>query len=136
MIIDSQSILFEGPVSSTTGTPVALTSLHTPGKVQPVLISTRITENLAGATAVTLTLQQAESQSGTYSDVSGASLSLSAADFTVGKRTGWRFLPRTVVNPWLRLKLSVTGTPTAGKLFCALSGFEDEPYEAEQYIKA
>ncbi len=134
MIIDSHLILFEGAVSTTSGDPVGLTSLHTPGKVQPILINTRITEDLAGATAVTLTLQQSDSENGSYADVTGASLSLTASDFKVGKRTGWRFLPRSVVKPWLRLKISVTGTPTGGKLFCALSGFEDEGYEVEQYL--
>ncbi len=134
MIIDSHLILFEGPVSSTTGAPIALTSLQCPGKVEPVLITTRFTENLAGATSVTLSLQQAESETGTFSDVTGAQMTLPAADFVVGKRTGWRFLPRSVEKPWLRLKVNVTGTPTAGKLFCALSGFEDEPYEEAQMV--
>ncbi len=134
MIIDSHLILFEGAVSTTTGAAIALTSLQCPGKVEPVLITTRFTENLAGATSVTLTLQQADSQTGTFSDVTGAQMTVPAADFVVGKRTGWRFLPRSVEKPWLRLKVAVTGSPTAGKLFCALSGFEDEPYEEVQMV--
>ncbi len=134
MIIDSHLILFEGAVSATTGAPIALTSLQCPGKVEPVLITTRFTENLAGATAVTLTLQQADSQTGTFTDVTGGQMTLSAADFVVGKRTGWRFLPRSVEQPWLRLKIAVTGTATAGKLFCAISGYEDEPYEEAQMV--
>ncbi len=134
MIIDSNLILFEGSVSTKTGDPIALNSLQIPGKAEPILINCKFTENLAGATSVTLSLQQADSKDGTFSDVSGASLNVAAADFIVGKRTAWRFIPRSVTNPWLRLKVTVTGTPTAGKLFCALSGFEDEPYEAGQYI--
>ncbi len=134
MIIDSHLILFEGAVKSATGEPIALTSLHLPGKVEPVLITTRFTENLAGATSVTLTLQQAESETGTYSNVVGGAMTVTAADFVVGKRTGWRFLPRSVEKPWLRLQVAVTGTPTAGKLFCAVSGFEDEPYETTQLV--
>ncbi len=134
MIIDSNLILFEGLVSSKTGEAVALNSLQNPGKAEPILICTKFTENLAGATSVTLTLQQAESKDGSFSDVSGATIAVPAADFVVGKRLGWRFVPRAVTNPWLRLKLTVSGTPTAGKLFCAISGFEDEPYETGQYI--
>ncbi len=134
MIIDSQLILFEGSVSTKTGEAIALSSLTLPGKVEPILICTRITESLAGATNVTLNLQQATSEEGSYTDVDGTSISISAADFIVGKRIGWRFLPRSVINPWLRLKITVTGTPTAGKLFAAISGFEDEPYEKGQYI--
>ncbi len=134
MIIDSHLVLFEGPVSTKTGDPIALTSLKLPGKVEPIHICTRFTKDLAGATNVALVLQQADTQDGTYADVSGTSISISAADFKVGKRIAWRFLPRSVVNPWLRLKITVTGTPTAGSLFCAISGFEDEPYEAGQYV--
>ncbi len=134
MIIDSHLILFEGAVKTATGEAIALTSLHLPGKVAPVLISTRFTEKLTGASSVTLTLQQAESQTGTFVDVVGGSMTIPAADFVVGKRTGWRFLPRSVEQPWIRLKIAVTGTPTAGKLFCAISGFEDEPYEAAQLV--
>ncbi len=134
MIIDSNLILFEGAVSSKTGDAIALNSLQIPGKAEPIHINTKFTENLAGASSVALSLQQADSQNGTFSDVSGASLTVPAADFVVGKRVGWRFIPRSVTSPWLRLKVTVTGTPTAGKLFCAISGFEDEPYEAGQYI--
>ncbi len=134
MIIDSNLILFEGAVKTGNGDAVALNSLQIPGKAEPINITTKFTENLAGATSVTLTLEQSDSQDGTYSAVSGASLSIAAADFVVGKRIGWRFIPRTVVSPWLRLKLTVTGTATAGKIFCAISGYDDEPYEAGQYI--
>ncbi len=134
MIIDSNLILFEGAVSTKTGDAIALNSLQIPGKAEPILINIKATEDLAGATSVAIKLQQSDSESGTYSDVNGASLTIAAADFKVGKKFGWRFIPRSVVNPWLRLAVTVTGTPTAGKLFCAISGFEDEPYEAGQYI--
>ncbi len=134
MIIDSHLILWEGAVKSATGDPVALTSLQCPGKVEPIHIATRFTENVSGATAITLTLQQAPTQTGTYVDVPAASMTLTAAECVVGQRNGWRFLPRSVEQPWLRLKVSVTGTPTAGKLFCALSGYEDEPYEESQLV--
>ncbi len=125
MIIDSNLILFEGTVSTSTGKAIALNSLQIPGKAEPINITTKFTENLTGATSVTLALEQSDSENGTFSAVSGASLSVSAADFVVGKRVGWRFIPRSVTNPWLRLKVTDTGTATAGKLFCAISGFDD-----------
>ncbi len=134
MIIDQNLVLYEGRVATSTGEAIALNSLLIPGKAEPILITTRFMENLAGATNVSLVLQQAETQTGSYTDVSGTAVSISAADFKVGKRMAWRFLPRSVVNPWLRVKLTVTGTATAGSLFCAVMGFEDEPYEAGQYI--
>lgn len=134
MIIDSNLMLFEGAVSTKTGDPVGLTSLHIPGKAEPIPVLLRCTETLAGATSVTVKLQQSDAADGTFTDVPGSALTLAAADFKVGKLAGWRFLPRGAVKQWLRLDVAVTGTATAGALFCAVMREEDEGYEAGQYI--
>ncbi len=134
MFIDQNLVLYEGSVTTCNSEAIALNSLQIPGKAEPILMSLRVMEELAGATSVTVVLQQATKQAGTYTDVAGTSTTIAAADFKPGKKFSWRFLPRTVVNPWLRLKVTVTGTPTKGKMFCAVMGFEDEPYEAGQYI--
>ena len=48
---------------------------------------------------------------------------------------GFRFLPRAVTKPWLKLVYTVTGTaPTTGKVFAALLREEQDSYEAGQYI--
>ncbi len=137
MIIDSNLILFENKddiIKTATGDAIALNSLLIPGKAEPIPIMLRVKEDLEGATSVAVKLQQADSETGTYADVSGASLTIAVADFKVGKRFGWRFLPRSVTKPWLKLSVTVTGTATAGKLFACISGFEDEPYEDGMYI--
>lgn len=134
MIIDSNLILWEGPVAARAGNAIGLTSLHIPGKADPIPVLLRFTEDLAGATAVTVKLQQSDTRDGTYADVPDSALTIAAADFKVGKRAGWRFLPRGATKQWIKLVLAVTGTPTAGSLFCAVMREEDEGYEAGLYI--
>ena len=60
MIIDSNLILWEGPVAARAGNAIGLTSLHIPGKADPIPVLLRFTEDLAGATAVTVKLQQSD----------------------------------------------------------------------------
>ncbi len=134
MLIDNSLVLFEGAVSTGKGSAIALNALQIPGKAEPIPIICTCTEALAGATKVTFVLEQAEEKSGTFTEVAGTTLAIEKDDFTVGKCIGWRFLSRSLTMPWLRLSMTVTGTATAGKLFCAVSGFEDEPYEVGQYI--
>ena len=61
-------------------------------------------------------------------------MSVAVADFVKGKRVAWRYLHRSVTESWLKLVLTVTGTDTAGKVFCAIVREDDEPYEAGQYV--
>lgn len=134
MIIDSNLVLWEGPVATKAGKAVALNALQVPGKAEPIPLAVRFTEDLTGASSVTLKFQQSDSAEGGFADVPGASVTVPAADFKVGGRVAWRFLPRTAIKPWLRLDVKVTGTVTAGSLFAAFVREEDEPYEAGQYI--
>ncbi len=136
MIIDQNLVLFENDktIVTATGDAVALNSLKIPGKAEPIPILVKVTEELEGATSVAVKLQQADSETGTYADVSGASLTISAANFVPGYKAGWRFLPRSVTKPWIKLVVTVTGTATAGKLFACVSGFEDDSYEDGLYI--
>lgn len=134
MIIDSNLVLFEGAVATKQGEPIALNALQIPGKAEPIPLAVRFTESLAGATAVKIKLQQSDSATSAFSDVAGAVIDVPAADFKVGKRVAWRFLPRTLTKTWLRLDITVTGNATAGKLFAAIMREEDESYEAGQYI--
>ena len=134
MIIDSNLVLWEGPAATKAGKAVALNALHIPGKAEPLPLAVKFTEALAGATSVTLKLQQSDSAEEGFTDVPGAAVTVPAADFKAGGRVAWRFLPRTATKPWLRLDVKVTGTATAGSLFAAFVREEDEPYEAGQYI--
>lgn len=133
MIIDSNLVLFEGGVAGAS-TPVALTSLLVPGKAEPIPVVCKFTEDLAGAASVEFKLQQGDTRGGTYADVPGTSVTVAAADFRKGRRIGWRFLPRAVTKQWIKLVLAVSGTASAGKVFCAVVREEDEGYESGQHI--
>ena len=104
MIIDSNLVLFEGTITATgNGQAVALTSLTLPAKLTNIPLKLCITEDFSGAESLTLTLQQADSATGTFSDITGASLSLNAAALT------------------------------KGSIFCALLREEEGGYEQGQY---
>ncbi len=136
MIIDNNLVLLEhtDTIAAGNGNAVALNSLLIPGKAEPIPVLIKVTEDMAGGTSATIKLQQSDSETGTYTDVTGASETITTANFKAGYKFAWKYLPRNVTKPWIRLNVTVSGTPTAGKLFAAVSGFMDEPYEAGQYI--
>ena len=134
MIIDSNLVLFEGTITATgNGQAVALTSLTLPAKLTNIPLKLCITEDFSGAESLTLTLQQADSATGTFSDITGASLSLNAAALTKGAVQSWNTLPHACTKPWLRLHYSISGTVTKGSIFCALLREEEGGYEQGQY---
>ena len=131
MIIDSTLVLHEGSLTATqTSAAVPLTSLKIPGKATCIPLSIRITESFAGVTSVVCTLQQGDSADGSFTDV--AALTLPASQLVRGCVTGWNALPRAVTQNWLRLKFTVSGSPTAGKVFAAILRDDDEPGDAAQ----
>ena len=132
MLIDSTTVLWEGPVLSKSGPVIALSSPLLPSKAAPLPLALRCTQDLVGASSVTLKLQQADNENGPFTDVPGASLVILATDFKTGKRPAWRYLPRTVDKPWLRLDLNVSGSASSGALFAALVREDDDPYEPVQ----
>lgn len=139
MLIDSNAILWEDKktaIATGNGNPVGLTSLHNPGRAEAVNISLRLQEDLAGATSVALKLQESDAKDGTFTDVAGMALTLPAAEFKRGAKTPWRFLPKSVNKQWLRLAVTVTGTATTGKMFCAIVREDDQPYEPGLYLNA
>ena len=56
------------------------------------------------------------------------------AGLKTGKPLGWRFIPRGVTKPWLKLVVSPGGTFSAGKLFAAIVREDELPYEDGMYI--
>ena len=131
MIIDSTLILHEGALTATgTSSVIALTSLKCPAKATAIPLTLRVTEDFAGATSLVCTLQHADSADGTFTDADA--LPLAAADLKRGFVSGWNALPRAVTGNFLRLKFTVSGTVTAGKLFAAILRDDDEPGNAAQ----
>lgn len=136
MIIDSQLVFLDGEdiSAAATGNAVALTSFLKPGREEPIPICIRMVEAAAGGTSIALTLQECDSEKGTFADVPGASLTVALADLGAGARLGWRWLPPAVEKPWVRLSITPTGTFTAGKIFAALAREDDLPYAAGMHI--
>lgn len=142
MLIDDNLVFFDNVelkdcTSGKDSEAVPLNALFKPGKQhEPITMFVAITEKPEGGSSVTLKLQEADKAEGEYSDVPGASLTISAADEKVmGKNLGWRFLPSDVTKPWLKLK--ATGESyTAGKLFAAVTREDVQPYTEGMYINA
>ena len=136
MIIDSPLVFLDGEDISeaTTGNAVGLTSFLKPGREEPIPLCIRMVEAAAGGTGIELTLQESDSEDGTFTDVPGASLTVKLADLGAGARLGWRWLPAAVEKPWVRLSMTPEGTFTAGKIFAALTREDALPYEAGMHI--
>lgn len=141
MIIDSNAIFFDSKKlselkSATESDPVGLTSLHRPGMAEPVAVAVRISSDTTGLTGLTVLVQQSDTEKGTYKDVDGTVLEMdNGADgaLAAGKDVGWRFLPRHITKPWIKLKVTATGA-SAGTLFAAVVREDEIPYGEGMYI--
>lgn len=134
MLLDDNNILMDNCsiITSQTGDATPLTHLLRPGRAEPVCIFIRATEKAAGGTSVALTLEQADKADGTFATAATATVAL--ADLVPGKILGWRWLPKDVTKPWIRLKATPTGTFTAGKIFAAIVREDPQEYEDGMYI--
>ena len=136
MLIDSQLVFLDGEdiSAATTGNAVALTSFLKPGREEPIPLCIRMVEAAAGGTSLGITLQESDSEDGTWSDVPGAALTVKLEGLGEGARLGWRWLPATVEMPWVRLSVTPKGSFTAGKIFAALAREDALPYAAGMHI--
>lgn len=138
MIIDSNLVSLDSVAvtsSAVTGSAIALTSFLKPGRMEPIPICAKVVgEDFAGGTSITFKLTQSDTESGTYTDVPGSSVTKVLADLAVGKSVGWRFLPSGSSKPWLKMVATPSGTFTAGKVFGAIVREDDLPYEADMYF--
>lgn len=137
MLLDDNLVFFDGKEikAEATSEPVALNSLFKPGKNHdaiPMIVT--FTEAAEGGTSLKLTLQQGDTPDGAFEDVPGGVLDAKTADMVQGRSVGWRYLPAVVTKPWLKLKLSPTGTFTKGKLFAAVTREDVMPYDEGLYI--
>lgn len=138
MLLDANLISLDSAAvtsSAVTGSAVPLTSFLIPGREEPIPICAKVVgADFAGGTSITFKLTQSDTQDGTYTDVPASSVTVALADLKAGKTIGWRFLPRGVSKPWLKIVATPTGTFTAGKVFGAVVREDDLPYEAGMYI--
>lgn len=135
MIIDSNLVSIDSvALASVTGNPVALNSIRKPGRMNPIPCYVGVEGTAAGGTSVTIKIQQADTQSGSYTDVPGSSVTVPLADMKPGVNIGPRFLPAGVTKPWIKFVCTASGTFTGGKLFAAVVREDELPMEAGLYI--
>lgn len=135
-IIDSTAVFFEGPLTAQTDSrAVPLTALRLPGRMEPIPFRISVSQGFLAEelASLTLTLQEADSADGPWTDVPDATLTIAGTALTTATRLGWRHVPQGVRKSWLRLHLVPTPqaskSVTTGQLFAALTREEDLPYE-------
>lgn len=133
-IIDSHNVLWDEALAAKDGPEVGLTSFLIPGREEPIPLMIKFTAKPSGASAVVIKIKHADKQGGSYQEVPGVAITLTAdADMAVGKRAPIRFLPPGVTKPWIRLNVSGT-VGTGGKMFAAVLREDELPQVAGQYI--
>ena len=139
-IIDRNSIFFEGPLTANAaGSPVPLTGLKIPGRMEPIPLRLSVTEAFlpAETQGLTISMEQSDSSDGPWTAVADASVTIAntaeAPGLALGARPYLRFLPQGARLGWLRLSFALTPvagkTVSAGRIFAALTREEDLPYE-------
>ncbi|MBE6441849.1 MAG: hypothetical protein E7022_05885 [Desulfovibrio desulfuricans] len=137
MILDDNLIFFEAASlgSAVTSAAVPLNSLKKPGREEPICVFAMCNQTAATGTSITLKLQEADSESGEYSDVPGSSETILTAALVKGARIYLRWLPGNVKKNWLKVDVTLTGSDfTAGKITAAIVREDSLPYEAGLYI--
>lgn len=95
----------------------------------PINIYMATSEAFTAATAITVTVQESDSDTAGFADI--GSYVLAKPD-----KGAWLCfsLPKSLKKPFVRLKYNVTGTATPGKLFAAVTGNVPEFYEKGLYL--
>ena len=119
MIIDNFNV-FSNSVTVAAGNSNVVNVMPFLGRGEPVNVTVCVTSDVNNLTSLTIKLQQADTPTGTFSDV-GPGLTLTLAELKAG--CGYRFeLPDNAIKPSLRLNYTIAGTaPTTGKLFAAIT---------------
>lgn len=133
MLLDANLELVKGSILSMTNTPVCLKSLLIPGKtLDPIPLLFSLPVAVTGATAISVKLQQCDTETGTYTDVPNGSASFT--NLAVGVKHVLKYLPRDTTKHWVKLVVTVTGTATAGEIYAAIVREIPDGYEAGQFI--
>ena len=133
MLIDSNLVSIDDkPIGAITGDAIPLTSVLKPGRHEPVCVCIRATEKAAGGSSVTVTIQQSDSEKGSYADA--ASTTVPAAQLIPGRTLVFRWLPTSVDKNWIKIKVAPSGEFTAGKIFAAIVREDHLDYEDGMYI--
>lgn len=118
-----------------TGEPIALTSLFKPGRHHGAIpMNVSVSPDVEGGTQITLSLQQADSEDGSFMEVDGSELIVTIDNMEPGANIGWRYLPSGVTKPWIKIVATPGGTFTSGTLFAAIVRDDEMPYSDGLYL--
>ena len=132
MLIDSNTVLFDDVAvtsSAVDSAAVCLNSFAAPGRAEPVPMMCRVSAPFSGGTALTVTMEQSEDGLA-WETIDGVSATLEATELVKGADFGFRFLPKSLVKPYMRLIATPQGTFSAGRLFAAVTREDALPFRA------
>ena len=137
MLIDNTCVFSdEQAITATADSTNKVNVMSLLGKGEPVLLDFHVAETFMTLTGLNITIHQCATESGSYTATSmNKDITLASGGLAVGKKIGFRFLARDVIQPWLKVIYTVDGSnATAGKIFAAIVREEQDSYEANQYI--
>lgn len=129
MILDDNLVLFDGAtkddptgggqVSAGKSDWIPLTGFLNPGQVGPIPIHICLSGGLTNGESLTFTLKMADDSQGT-SETEAGSMEVKGP-VRAGGTVAWRFIPRGVTKPWLKLEFTDSNiTSSSGSVFAAI----------------
>lgn len=112
MIIDSNLIFFDGATKNNNDGGqiengksgwVPLTGFLNPGQVGPIPIHITLSGGLTDSESLEFTLKQADSKDGDEEEAGSMTVK---GPLRAGGTVAWRFIPRGVTKPWLKLEFT------------------------------
>lgn len=132
MIIDQLNVFTDTKQVLATATSDTVELMPYMGRSGPLYITVLVREAYSAGATVKVDLEESADNS-TFTTVA-ASFNLPSP--TVKGSILTFSLPANVQKPYLRLKYTITGTPTTGKLFAVIGPEQFAPYEKGLYIDA
>ena len=137
MIIDNKNLFSdEQAITGTADSTNKVNVMSFMGKNQAgtVFINVKVTEAFNTLTSLDIDLQQAATESGSYTSVQKFS-AVPRASLVKGYKLPFRVPTSNLKSPWLKLVYTVNGSaPSTGKIFAALTREEEVKMEAGLYI--
>jgi len=131
MILDDSLVFFDGAtkddatgggqVSSGVSDWIPLTGFLNPGQVGPIPIHICLSGGLTDDESLTFTLKHADGKEKPTGDGEEAGSMTVEGPVRAGGTVAWRFIPRGVTKPWLKLELTEGDSLTStGSVFAAI----------------
>ena len=133
MIIDQFNVFTDNLAVTATGNSNTVQLMPYMGRAEQLYITVLVKTAYSAGAGVSVGLQECDTATGTFVDV------VSGLTLPTPTKAGALLvfsLPANTAKSFLRLKYTITGTPTTGKLFAAIGPEQFAPYSAGQYVKA